>query len=73
MLYGLNVGLLYEEVIPSSEDDEDDHVIGVPWFDGLDISSNENGLLSPPLRFDELFEYSSFFEHHEHRVVQQWK
>ena len=77
MLYGLNVGraiiLLYGGVNPSSEDDEDDHVIGVPWFDGLDISSNENGLLSPPLRFDELFEYSSFVEHHEHRVVQQWK
>lgn len=34
MLYGLNVGraiiLLYGGVIPSSEDDEDDHVIGVP-------------------------------------------
>jgi hypothetical protein len=34
MLYGLNVGrafiLLYGGVNPSSEDDEDDHVIGVP-------------------------------------------
>jgi hypothetical protein len=48
--------------------------MGVPWFDGLDKSSNENGLLSPSPRVDdELFEYSSFFEHHEHRVVQQWR
>ncbi len=78
MLYGLNVGrafiLLYGGVIPSNDEDEDDHVIGVPWFDGLDKSSNENGLLSPSPRVDdELFEYSSFFEHHEHRVVQQWR
>jgi hypothetical protein len=30
ILYGLNVGLLYEEVNPSNDEDEDDHVIGVP-------------------------------------------
>jgi hypothetical protein len=34
MLYGLNVGrafiLLYGGVIPSNDEDEDDHVMGVP-------------------------------------------
>ena len=30
MLYDLNVGFLHGGVNPSNEDDEDDHVIGVP-------------------------------------------
>jgi len=43
--YGLICGRLYGRLkLSSSDDEEDDNVIGV---DGFDRSSNENGLLSP--------------------------